>query len=119
MKAIWRAILVIFMPFWASRAFSAETPQPFRIFDVIQISCESGARPDYDRVFPPGAVIKMKEDVVKAFAKAGGESSSVVLRYPIAIEGLDPSAPPLGQFSVPRADSVVRRARLAAVTDSY
>jgi hypothetical protein len=96
MKRIWQTILVIGGPFCAPALLHAATTNSdlLRIFDVTKVVCESGAKPDFYRVFPAGAVVKMKQDVVDAFAKAGDDRDRVILRYPIAKDGLDPSAPP-------------------------
>ena len=93
MNRISQTILVIGALFWALPSH-ASTPESLRIFDVTQVRCESGARPDFYRVFPPGAVVQMKTDVIAAFAKANSNQDIVILKYPIAKEGLDPSAPP-------------------------
>ena len=93
MKRIWQTIIVIGTQFWALPSLALQ-PENLKIFDVTNVSCESGAKPDFYRVFPPGAVVQMKQDVIEAFAKANSDRDTVILRYPIAQEGLDPSAPP-------------------------
>lgn len=93
MNRIWQTIIVISTPFWALPSLAMQS-ENLRIFDVTKVSCESGAQPDFYRVFPPGAVVQMKQDVIEAFAKANSDRDTVILRYPIAQEGLEPSVPP-------------------------
>ena len=93
MNGISQTILVIAALFWALPGHASATDN-LKIFDVTQVRCESGARPDFYRAFPPGAVVQMKTDVIAAFAKANSDQDSVILKYPIAKEGLDPASPP-------------------------
>lgn len=65
-----------------------------KIFDVQTVTCQSGAKPKMDKVFVPGSLIQIRNDVLEAFAKAGDNRDAVLLKYPIAKEGLDESAPP-------------------------
>lgn len=65
-----------------------------KIYDVTRVVCKSGQPPQMKRVFVPGAVLQMGQDVVEAFAKAESDRETVVLSYPIPPENLDPATPP-------------------------
>jgi hypothetical protein len=90
MNRLWFAILVTTTPFWAANSHALEG---VKVFDVTSVACQSGSKPDYTRVFPAGAVVQMKQDVVEAFANANSDRDSVILRYPIK-KDIDMSVPP-------------------------
>ncbi len=54
-----------------------------KIFDVTRVSCESGAVPNMNRVFVPGAVFRIGNDAVEAFAKANSDRNTILLKYPM------------------------------------
>jgi len=76
----------------AGTALHAQTRA--KIYDVTRVVCKSGQPPQMKRVFVPGAVLQMGQDVVEAFAKAESDRDTVVLSYPIPTENLDPGTPP-------------------------
>lgn len=91
MKRFLTPIFVVCSQILAFSAFAGESittihvpaNTPLRVYDVLKVTCESGAKPDSARVFPAGAVVQMSEDAVNAFANENSDRTSVILRYPI------------------------------------